>query len=123
MIPDGCPMNNGGMTDRHVVTDQARDVLVAVQHRVVLNVGQRADPDDIKLGSDNDTEHDHCVCANRDMTVQLGTARNEGGWIDLRFGEFKWLHSVKRTRFLLGNGRHREIRGGNNQLESGQGSE
>ena len=98
MISDDGTMNDGGMTHGHVLADQTRNIFIAMENRVVLNVGSRADPDYIKLGSNHDTEHDYGVCANRDMTMKLSTARHKGGWIDLRFGEFKRLHFVERTR-------------------------
>ncbi len=79
MIPDGSAMNNSGMTHGHVLADQTRNVFIAVENRVVLDVGSRADPDYIKLGSDHDTEHDYGVRANRDVSMKLGTARHEGG--------------------------------------------
>ncbi len=84
MVSNVGTVHDGGVTDRDVITDKTGNVLVAMQYRVVLDVGSGPDPDDVELGAHDNTKQDECIGSDRHVPMQLGAFGHERGGVDDR---------------------------------------
>ena len=72
------------MADRHVLADDRLVVLGDVEHRIILHVGARADPNRAVVAADHRAEPDAGFLPNHHVADQDRGGRDEGRVVDLR---------------------------------------
>ena len=82
MVTNVGTVHDGGVADRDVIPDKTRDVLIAMQHGVVLDVGSGPNPDDVELGAHDNAKQDERIRSDRHPPMQLGACSHERGWVD-----------------------------------------